>query len=115
MVVLRRIIVLAGVLAGVVHCFVTHGTPQLAAVLAVAAGVCGYNEVGRWLVLRGRPVSLPFVVNVQVGFDMLALVTLLHLGSGVSNHGVLFFAPMFFAYGAVLPLGQALSHVAAAM
>src|SRR5207244_920998 len=54
------------------------------------------------------------VVNAQVALDVVSLVLLLHFGGGLNSIGILFFAPGFFAYGAVLPLRLAFVHVALA-
>src|SRR2546422_1753908 len=110
MVALRRITGLAGLAVAVVSQLVLSRDLVLEPQVLVALGVCIYNEVGRRL-LRGRVAA---VVNAQVALDTVSLVLLLHFGGGLTSIGVLFFAPAFFAYGAVLPLPLAFVHVALA-
>jgi signal transduction histidine kinase len=113
MVVLRRLILLAGVSAVLLQHVVCEVTPPLVPVLAIVAVICLYNEGGRLLIPSRPAAGLGPIVNAQVSLDTLALVTLLHFGGGLTNQlGVLFFAPAFFAYGAVLPLRHAFVHVA---
>src|SRR5207249_3269256 len=61
-----------------------------------------------------HPGRTAAVVNAQVALDTVSLVAILHFGGGLTSLGVLFFAPAFFAYGAVLPLPLAFVHVALA-
>ena len=58
---------------------------------------------------------LAMVVNVHVAIDTALVTTLLHVGGGLSDVGLVFFAPAFFACGAVLPLRQALAQAALAL
>ena len=114
MIALRRITVLAGLVVAIVEKLLLPAELVLEPVLAVALAVCIYNEVGRRLVRSVHPRRLPAVVNAQVALDVVSLVLLLHFGGGLNSIGILFFAPGFFAYGAVLPLRQAFIHVALA-
>src|SRR6266702_8327211 len=114
MVALRRITVLAGLSVAVLEKLVLPDELALVPVLAVALAVCIYNEVGGRLLRVDQPGRIAAVVNAQVALDTLSLVALLHFGGGLTSLGVLFFAPAFFAYGAVLPLPLAFIHVALA-
>src|SRR5437867_1632975 len=111
---LRRITVLAGLSVAVIQKLVLPGELALGPVLLVALGVCLYNEGGRRMLRSDRPAQVAAVVNAQVALDTFSLVLLLHFGGGLASIGVLFFAPAFFAYGAVLPLRHAFAHVALA-
>jgi hypothetical protein len=114
MVVLRRLTVVAGVCAVVLQHLLAPGGLELWPVGFVILGICLYNEVGRLLVEHAAGSRLAAIVNSQVALDTIALVVVLHFGGGITNAlGVLFFAPAFFAYGAVLPLSHAFAHVAA--
>ena len=115
MVVLRRITVVAGFGAMLFQRLVAPEAVALNPTIVVILAICGYNEVGRWIVKRAKPERLSVVVNTQVALDTVALATLLHFGGGLTNPGVVFFAPAFFAYGVVLPLGHAFTHVGVAM
>src|SRR2546430_14961909 len=114
MVALRRITVLAGLSVAILEKLLLPDELVLAPVLVVALAVCIYNEVGGRLLRVDHPGRVAAVVNVQVALDTLSLVALLHFGGGLTSLGVLFFAPAFFAYGAVLPLPLAFVHVALA-
>jgi len=114
MIALRRITVLAGLVVAIIEKILLPAELVLEPVLAVALAVCIYNEVGRRLVRSVHPRRLAAVVNAQVALDVVSLVLLLHFGGGLNSIGILFFAPGFFAYGAVLPLRQAFIHVALA-
>src|SRR5881296_2674260 len=114
MVALRRITVLAGLSVAVLEKLLLPDELALVPVLAVALAVCIYNEVGGRLLRVERPGRIAAVVNAQVALDTVSLVALLHFGGGLTSLGVLFFAPAFFAYGAVLPLPLAFVHVALA-
>src|SRR5947199_294631 len=104
MVALRRITVLAGLSVAILEKLLLPDELALAPVLVVALAVCIYNEVGGRLLRVDQPGRIAAVVNAQVALDTLSLVALLHFGGGLTSLGVLFFAPAFFAYGAVLPL-----------
>ncbi len=114
MVALRRITVLAGLSVAILEKLMLPDELALGPVLAVALAVCIYNEVGGRLLRVEHPGRIAAVVNAQVALDTLSLVALLHFGGGLTSLGVLFFAPAFFAYGAVLPLPLAFVHVALA-
>ena len=114
MLALRRITVLAGLAVAIVEKLVLPDELALAPVLVVALAVCIYNELGGRLLRFDRPARVTAVVNAQVALDTVSLVLLLHFGGGLTSLGVLFFAPAFFAYGAVLPLPLAFVHVALA-
>jgi uncharacterized membrane protein (DUF2068 family) len=115
MVALRRIMVIAGLAALVLQQVLTPGKIDLIPVAVVAAWIMLYNEVGRLLLQRVEDRLLSIVANVQIALDSVSLAALLHASGGLTNLGVLFFAPGFFAYGAVLPLGVALVHAAVTM
>jgi signal transduction histidine kinase len=113
MAVLRRLTVTVGVAALLLQHALTDSPLPLGPVLATVLAVCGYNEGGRLLVRRLPARALGRLVNAQIVLDTIALVMMLHVGGGVTNRlGILFFAPAFFAYGAVLPLRHAFVHVA---
>src|SRR3989475_12703441 len=114
MVAVRRITVLAGLSVAILEKLMLPDELALAPVLVVALAVCIYNEVGGRLLRVARPGRIAAVVNTQVALDTISLVLLLHFGGGLTSLGVLFFAPAFFAYGAVLPLPLAFVHVALA-
>jgi len=114
MVALRRITVLAGLSVAILEKLVLPDELALMPVLGVALAVCIYNEVGGRLLRFERPARVTALVNAQVALDTVSLVLLLHFGGGLTSLGVLFFAPAFFAYGAVLPLPLAFVHVALA-
>src|SRR5216110_3225066 len=114
MVALRRITVLAGLSVAVLEELLLPDELALVPVLVVALAVCIYNEVGGRLLRVDHPARIAAVVNAQVALYTLSLVVLLHFGGGLTSLGVLFFAPAFFAYGAVLPLPLAFVHVALA-
>src|SRR5206468_162094 len=114
MVALRRITVLAGLSVAILEKLVLPDELAVAPVLVVALAVCIYNELGGRLLRFDRPARVTAVVNAQVALDTVSLVLLLHFGGGLNSLGVLFFAPAFFAYGAVLPLPLAFVHVALA-
>src|SRR5437867_11483491 len=114
MVALRRITVLAGLSVAILEQLRLPDELALAPVLVVALAVCIYNEVGGRLLRVDQPGRIAAVVNAQVALDTVSLVLLLHFGGGLTSLGVLFFAPAFFAYGAVLPLPLAFVHVALA-
>ena len=111
MVALRRVTGLAGLGVAVVSRLVLSGELTLEPQILVALGVCLYNEAGGRLARSLRPAGVAAVVNAQVALDTVSLVLLLHFTGGLTSVGVLFFAPVFFAYGAVLPLRQAFMHV----
>ena len=114
MVALRRITVLAGLSVAILEKLMLPEELALVPVLAIALAVCIYNEVGGRLLRVEHPGRIAAVVNAQVALDTVSLVALLHFGGGLTSVGVLFFAPAFFAYGAVLPLPLAFVHVALA-
>src|SRR5439155_1650468 len=114
MVALRRITVLAGLSVAILEKLLLPDELALVPVLAIALAVCIYNEVGGRLLRVDHPGRIAAVVNAQVALDTVSLVALLHFGGGLTSVGVLFFAPAFFAYGAVLPLPLAFVHVALA-
>src|SRR5438034_509991 len=114
MVALRRITVLAGLSVAVLEKLLLPDELALAPVLVVALAVCIYNEIGGRLLRVDHPGRTAAVVNAQVALDTVSLVAILHFGGGLTSLGVLFFAPAFFAYGAVLPLPLAFVHVALA-
>src|SRR3989475_12549812 len=114
MVAVRRITVLAGLSVAILEKLMLPEELALAPVLVVALAVCIYNEVGGRLLRVDQPGRIAAVVNAQVALDTVSLVALLHFGGGLTSLGVLFFAPAFFAYGAVLPLPLAFVHVALA-
>src|SRR5207247_1664472 len=114
MLALRRSTVLAGLAVAIVEKLVLPDELALAPVLVVALAVCIYNALGGRLLRFDRPARVTAVVNAQVALDTVSLVLLLHFGGGLNSLGVLFFAPAFFAYGAVLPLPLAFVHVALA-
>jgi signal transduction histidine kinase len=111
MVVLRRVTVVAVLGAAVFKGAAVPGSVDVPAVAAVALAIAVANEAVRLVLGRVRDVRLPFVVNGQVALDTLALATLLHYEGGLTNLGVLFYAPAFFAYGAVLPPVMVGCHV----
>jgi signal transduction histidine kinase len=115
MVALRRLMVTAGLGALALQQVLAPGTIDVIPVAVVAAWITLYNEIGRLLLLRVEDRTLSLVVNAQVALDTMSLAALLHASGGFTNLGVLFFAPGFFAYGAVLPLGVAFGHAALAM
>jgi signal transduction histidine kinase len=111
MVSLRRLTVLAGLAISGFQKLVTPDEIALAPVVAGGLAIWLYNEIARWLLLRVREERLPAVVNAPIVLDTVVLVTLLHYAGGLTSLGVMFFAPAFFAYGAVLPLEKAFVHV----
>jgi signal transduction histidine kinase len=115
MVALRRIGLLAGLAAATFEHIVVPGSLQIATIAFVALTIGCFDEVCRLLVVRVPDRHVGLVVNAQVAVETLALSLLLQWGGGLTSLGVLFFAPAFFAYGAVLPLWLALVHVVLGM
>jgi signal transduction histidine kinase len=115
MVSLRRITLLAGLATLALQEAIVPGGLELWVIAASALGIAVYTEAGGQVLARVRDDQLTTAVNAHVAIDTLLLIALLHVGGGLTNVGLVFFAPAFFAYGAVLPLRQAFVHVGVAL
>jgi signal transduction histidine kinase len=111
MTVLRRITVLVGVIAMLVHRVLGPESILDGPAECVAAVVFVVNEILHWFLDRLDEARLARLVNSQITLDTLALALLLHLGGGISNPGIVLLVPPFFIYGAILPLGESFGHV----
>ena len=114
MVALRRITVLAGLGATIVHLCLVPGELDAFSLFVIMGTIAAYNEAGRSLLGRVPDARVGRVVNGQIALDTIALTALLHFAGGLTSIGILFFAPAFCAYGAILPVTQAFAHVALA-
>jgi signal transduction histidine kinase len=113
MVVLRRVTVLVVLGAIFFQKILVPDGAGLSSPVYVGGVVCLYNELGYWLFTRARRGRGLAVVNVQVAADILTFTAILHSVGGITSPGVFFFVPIFFVYGAVLPLPHGFVHVAA--
>jgi len=111
MVALRRITILAGLGAMLVQMCLAPGELQGGPIVLLIGAILAYNEGGRSLLGRVPDPRVGLVLNAQIALDTLALTALLHFAGGLTSVGILFFAPAFFAYGAVLPIEHAFVHV----
>ncbi|HLY36709.1 MAG TPA: ATP-binding protein [Candidatus Binatia bacterium] len=101
--------VLLGALA---VCALQGGPGMVPAMLAILArAAC--NEAARFLVRGGRDAILPVVANAQIALDTL-LVAGIVAGAGHGAAAAFLLAPLFVAYGALVPIALVLVHAAVA-
>ena len=111
MVALRRVALVGGVVLASAEAALVPGTVDPGPIVLIAIAVGLVAEVGGALLRRVPDAAVGLVVNAQIALETLGLALLRHYGGGHTSVAILFFAPAFFVYGAVLPLPFLLAHV----
>src|SRR5262249_1827278 len=111
MVALRRVALVGGVVLASAEAALVPGTVDPGPIVLIASAVGLVPEVGGALLRRVPDAAVGLVVNAQIALETLGLALLRQYGGGHTNVAILFFAPAFFVYGAVLPLPFLLAHV----
>src|SRR5262245_27833720 len=106
----RRLALLTGIAAALLEALLA-GRPAVGPGMLVALAVAGCNEAAWFVIARGRDRFLPVLVNGQIALDTLLLALLVRTGGSI-DVPLLVFAPAFLTYGAILPIGTVLVHVA---